>query len=50
MTITETTRQYWLDTVLGWAEDRLMPPQFDECWRALLGLAEAQYVGEGDGR
>ena len=34
--VSEPTRQYWLDTVLGWAEDRLAPPQFDECKRALL--------------
>jgi len=34
--VSESTRQYWLDTVLGWAEDRLAPPQFDECKRALL--------------
>lgn len=33
--ISDQTRQYWLDTVLGWAEDRLMPPQFEECKRAL---------------
>lgn len=33
--ITAATRQYWLDTVLGWAEDRLMPPQFVECQAAL---------------
>jgi hypothetical protein len=43
MSITEATRQYWLDTVLGWAEARLMPPQFDECKRALT-----QAVAERD--
>ena len=33
--ITETTRDYWLQVLLGWAEDRLMPPQFEECKRVL---------------
>lgn len=39
MTISDATRQYWLDTVLGWAEDRLMPPQYDECKAALTQAA-----------
>jgi hypothetical protein len=34
-TVSEMTRQYWIDTLLGWAERRLAPPQFDECKRAL---------------
>lgn len=38
--LTAQTRQYWLDTVLGWAEARLMPPQYEECRRALDGDAE----------
>jgi hypothetical protein len=33
--VSDTTRQYWLDVVLGWAGMRLMPPQFAECKRAL---------------
>lgn len=34
--VTEATRRYWLETVLAWAEVRLMPPQFDECKLALM--------------
>lgn len=34
--VSEQTRRYWLDTVFSWAQDRLMPPQLDECRRALL--------------
>lgn len=35
MTITEATRQYWLNVALDWAESRLAPPQYDECKIAL---------------
>lgn len=28
---TPKARQYWLDTLRGWAEDRLSEPQFAEC-------------------
>jgi hypothetical protein len=35
MAISDMTRQYWIETVLGWAEDRLLPPQFYECKEAL---------------
>lgn len=43
-TISEQTREYWLQTVLGWAEDRLPPPQFDECKRALTQAAQTARV------
>lgn len=33
--ITEKTRRYWLNALRGWAEDRLSPPQFDQCCAAL---------------
>ena len=36
--ITNKTRQYWLDTLRGWAEDRLSLPQFQECCAALNGV------------
>ena len=35
MTVSAMTREYWIETVLAWAEVRLAPPQFDECKRAL---------------
>ena len=31
MTISNLTRKYWINILRGWAEDRLPPPQFDEC-------------------
>lgn len=40
-TVSEMTRQYWVDTVLGWAERRLDAPQFAECRSALLQAAPA---------
>lgn len=39
--VTEKTRQYWIETLLGWAEDRLSEPQFDECQHALRQAAPA---------
>lgn len=33
--ITEKTRRYWLNVLRDWAEDRLSPPQYDECCAAL---------------
>ena len=43
--VSEATRLYWVDTVLGWAEERLMPPQYDECRRAIgLTAIEASYA------
>lgn len=44
--MSEQTRQYWIDTVLGWAQDRLMPPQYDECVRALQQGAPLTPHGE----
>ena len=32
---TNKVRQYWLNVLCGWAEDRLSPPQFDECCEVL---------------
>ena len=37
--ISDLTRKYWIDILLGWAEDRLLPPQLDEC-RAALDFTE----------
>jgi hypothetical protein len=33
--VSDMTRKFWFDTLLGWAEYRLAPPQYDECTRAL---------------
>jgi hypothetical protein len=33
--ISKNTRQYWISVVLGWAKDRLAPPQYEECAQAL---------------
>ena len=40
----EETRQYWLDTVLGWAEARLMPPQYDEFKIALTAPSKREWA------
>ena len=37
---TELTRKYWTDTLKGWAEDRLPPPQYDECCSVLGELIQ----------
>lgn len=43
--VSEATRLYWVDTVLSWAEERLMPPQYDECRRAIgLTAIEAAHA------
>ena len=31
----DNTRRYWVDVLRGWAEARLMPPQYDECCAVL---------------
>lgn len=33
--VTEATRKYWIEIVLGWADARLPGPQYDECYTAL---------------
>lgn len=38
--ISDQTRQYWFDIVLGWAYSRLPAPQFDECKAALTPDAD----------
>ena len=35
MIITALTRKYWIDSLLGLAEERLSGPEFDECRTAL---------------
>ena len=37
--ISKKTKVYWLNTLCGWAEDRLSPPQFDECCAVLREYA-----------
>lgn len=31
MSVTKLSKNYWVTTLLEWAEHRLPPPQFDEC-------------------
>ena len=46
--LSNLTRKYWIDILLGWAEDRLPPPQLDECRAALdfAGLVERAVKSE----
>jgi len=37
---TKNARQYWLATMLGWAQVRLSPPQFDEALEVIIELLE----------
>lgn len=42
---TAKARRYWIDTLRGWAEDRLSEPQFAECDAVLI---ELEQDAEGD--
>ena len=45
-TVTALSRKFWVDTLLGWAEDRLPGPQLDEC-RAALDFSNWQARAQG---
>ncbi len=39
--VSDQTREYWRNTILAWAAERLAPPQLDECTRSLMVDAAA---------
>ena len=42
--LSEQTCEYWIDTLMGWAEARLAPPQLDECKRAWVQVVETAHA------